>query len=50
MTDTYKGKAYANISTSVDNHLAAFAAESSRLSDKVVDMSEYKKELHNSIS
>ena len=49
MTGKYRGKSYANISTSVDNHLAAFAAERSRLTDKVIDMSEYKEEIHKSI-
>lgn len=50
MTGKYNGKAYANISTSVDNHLAAFAAESSRLSDKVVNMNDYKEEIHKIIN
>ena len=49
MTGKYRGKSYANISTSVDNHLAAFAAERSRLTDKVIDMSEYKEEIHKLI-
>ena len=43
MTGKYKGYAIADISESVENHLVAFAAEESRLSDKVVFMEEYKK-------
>ena len=50
MTGTYNGKSYANISTSVDNHLAAFAAERSRLTDEVVIMKDYKDSIHNSIN
>ena len=46
MTGTYTGKAFADITTSVDNHLATFAAEQSRLSNKVIDMSDYKNNLY----
>ena len=50
MTGKYNGKSYADIDTSVDNHLAAFAAERSRLTDSVVILSDYKDELHNAIT
>ena len=42
MAGTYNGKAYANVTTSVENHLATFAAEEYRLTDKVVFMDEYR--------
>ena len=42
MLGTYTGCAYADITTSVDNHLYTFAAERSRLTEAVVDMKEYK--------
>ncbi|MBE6537082.1 MAG: Gfo/Idh/MocA family oxidoreductase [Ruminococcaceae bacterium] len=47
MTGTYTGSSFANITTSVDNHLTTFAAEKSRLTDKVVFMNEYRNELYN---
>ena len=50
MTGTYKGKSYADISTSVDNHLAAFAAERSRFNDEVVVISDYKDEIRELIN
>ena len=49
MTGTYNENAYADITTSVDNHLSTFAAEESRLTDKVIIMADYKKELLESI-
>jgi hypothetical protein len=49
MTGKYNGKSYANISISVDNHLAAFAAEKSRLTDTVINMKDYKEEIHKAI-
>ncbi|MBQ8818359.1 MAG: Gfo/Idh/MocA family oxidoreductase [Clostridia bacterium] len=42
MTGTYTGKAYADITTSVENHLITFAAEKSRLTDKVMPMDCYR--------
>ena len=42
MAGTYNGRSYANVTTSVENHLATFAAEESRLTDKVVFMDEYR--------
>jgi hypothetical protein len=41
LTGEYTGNAVSDISTSVNNHLAAFAAESSRLEGKVVNMDEF---------
>ena len=40
-SDNYEGYKAANISTSVKNHLLAFAAEKSRLGDTVVDMDKF---------
>jgi predicted dehydrogenase len=45
LTGEYKGCAVSDISTSVGNHLVAFAAESSRLSGKVISMKEFKDEI-----
>lgn len=45
MTGTYNGSSVADISESVENHLATFAAEESRLTDKVVFMDEYEKDI-----
>lgn len=45
MTGTYTGNSVADITTSVDNHLIAFAAEESRLTDKVIFMDEYKNDI-----
>ena len=42
MTGKYTGNSLADITTSVDNHLTTFAAEESRLTDKVIVMDEYK--------
>lgn len=42
---TYKGNCVSSITTSVDNHLIAFAAEHSRLNNVVVDLKEYKEYL-----
>ena len=50
MTGTYTGKAFADITTSVDNHLATFAAEKSRLSDEVIAMNDYKDDVQRSIN
>ena len=41
LTGEYTGNAVSDISVSVENHLAAFAAESSRLEGKVVNMDEF---------
>ncbi len=43
----YKGNSIADITTSIDNHLTAFAAEESRLTDKVILLDEYKAKLEN---
>ena len=49
MTDCYDGNSYASITTSVENHLATFAAEESRLTNKVIFMDEYTERLRRSI-
>ena len=46
MLGTYNGRSVADISESVENHLATFAAEESRLTDKVVFMDEYEKKIN----
>ena len=46
---TYKGNSFADITTSIENHLATFAAEESRLTDQVVFMDEYKNKIHQTI-
>ena len=46
---TYKGSSFANITTSIENHLATFAAEESRLTDKVIFMDEYRNKIHQEI-
>lgn len=46
MTGTYAGRAFADVTTSVDNHLTTFAAEESRLTDKVVFMDDYRNEFY----
>jgi len=46
MTGKYEGKAIADISESVENHLATFAAEESRLSGKVISLKEYEESLN----
>ena len=38
---TYTGKSISDISTSIKNHITAFAAEQSRLDGCVIDISEY---------
>ena len=45
LTGEYKGNAVSDISTSVGNHLVAFAAESSRLEGKVINMGEFAEEI-----
>ena len=45
LTGEYKGNAVSDISTSVGNHLVAFAAESSRLEGKVINMDEFAEEI-----
>lgn len=45
LTGEYKGNAVSDISTSVGNHLIAFAAESSRLEGKVINMDEFVEEI-----
>ena len=42
---TYEGKSIADVATSIDNHLTAFAAEESRLTDRVVLMDEFKEKI-----
>lgn len=41
----YEGNTVTDISTSVENHLVAFAAEKSRVEGAVIDIDEYKKDL-----
>ena len=41
----YKGNSITDVTTSVNNHLTAFAAEESRLTNSVINMNEYKAEL-----
>ena len=47
LTGEYKGNAVSDISTSVGNHLVAFAAESSRLEGKVINMDEFTNEIRS---
>ena len=49
LTDTYTGNAVADVGTSVDNHLTAFAAEESRLCGKEIRMQNYKDAIYRSI-
>lgn len=42
MNGRYSGNNIADISTSVENHLVTFAAEESRLTDKVISMAHYR--------
>jgi predicted dehydrogenase len=46
ISGTYTGESYADITTSVSNHLITFAAEESRLTDKVILLDEYKKRFY----
>ena len=48
LSGTYSGNSIADISTSIDNHLTAFAAEESRLLGTVVTMKDYKDRLNKS--
>ena len=48
LTGTYTGNSITDVNTSIDNHLATFAAEESRLTNTVIDMREYKKRLNHS--
>lgn len=45
--DNYQGYLASGISTSVNNHLIAFAAEESRLTNKVIDMDDYVDSVRN---
>ena len=45
LAGTYTGNSITDITTSVDNHLTTFAAEESRLTDKVIYMDEYKAQI-----
>ena len=49
LAGNYKGKSVANITTSIENHLATFAAEESRLKDKVIFMDEYRDKIYQEI-
>ena len=49
LSGTYTGNSVANITTSIENHLATFAAEESRLTDKVIFMDEYRNKIHQNI-
>lgn len=44
LTDTYKGPSLSEIDISIENHLAVFAAEQSRLENRVIDVEEFRKE------
>ncbi|MBE6547069.1 MAG: Gfo/Idh/MocA family oxidoreductase [Ruminococcaceae bacterium] len=46
LVGTYSGNSITDISTSIDNHLTAFAAEESRLLGTVVTMKDYKDRLN----
>ena len=50
MLGKYEGKSFANIDTSAENHLATFAAEESRLTDRVVFMDEYRENIHRAVN
>lgn len=50
LNDEDDGLLTSNIETSVNNHLIVFAAEKSRMTNTVVDMEEYIKELKDKIS
>lgn len=45
LTGEYSGNAVSDITTSVNNHIAAFAAESSRLEGRVINMNEFTNEI-----
>ena len=45
MTGNYDGNSVADIETSIENHLTCFAAEEARLSNRVINLEEYKKTL-----
>lgn len=45
LTEGYEGEWLSEIGISVENHLTAFAAEASRLENKVIDVEEYKASL-----
>ena len=46
LAGTYNGNSVGDVTVSVDNHLTAFAAEESRLTDHVIFMDEYKNKIH----
>lgn len=50
LAGTYTGNSVTDITTSIENHLTAFAAEESRLEGTVISMADYKKEIHDSIN
>ena len=45
LTGTYTGNSISDISTSIKNHLTAFAAEASRLEKRVIEMEDYIRSL-----
>ena len=49
LAGTYNGNSVGDITVSVDNHLTTFAAEESRLTDRVIFMDEYKRKLFQKI-
>lgn len=49
LTGTYTGNSITDITTSINNHLATFAAEESRITGNVITMSDYKDEISKSI-
>jgi predicted dehydrogenase len=49
MCGEYKGNSVTDISTSIENHLVAFAAEESRLNGNVVAMKDYQNNIYQQI-
>ncbi len=45
LLDKYEGKSISTVTTSIENHLASFAAEKSRVEGTVIDMNEYAEEI-----
>lgn len=49
MTDSYEGNSITDITTSIKNHLATFAAEESRLTGRVISLPDYEKALNEEL-
>ena len=47
LTDNYNGFSVSGVTTSVDNHLIVFAAEESRVTNKVINLEEFAETLKN---